>query len=106
MNLLPTALLRFVPTLIGLVICLNSGGAYAQQGPARQKSQSMLVSATVERSCAISWTRLSADRKNIDLRLCEKPLAKDVSVQGLAPREETVVSFKLTVVDQQTRLDF
>jgi hypothetical protein len=106
MNLLSTSLLRLLPALLGLITCLSIGNAYAQQGPARLKSQSMLVTATVERSCTVSWARLGADRKDSELRLCERPLSKGALVQNLAGQEEVVVSYKLTVVDQQTRLDF
>jgi hypothetical protein len=106
MNLLSTSLLRLLPSFLGLITCLNIGNVYAQQGTARFKSQSMLVTATVERSCTVSWTRLSADRKDSELRLCERPSSKGALVQSLTGQEEAVVSYKLTVVDQQTRLDF
>jgi hypothetical protein len=106
MKLIPTSLLRLLPTLIGLIVCLNSGSAYAQQGSARLKSQTMFVTATVERSCTISWVRLSADRKDSDLRLCEKLSPKSALAQSSTAQEGAAVSYKLTVVDQYTRLDF
>jgi hypothetical protein len=106
MRLQPTITARFSPTLVALLLCVNLSNVSAQQTPVRSKSQSMLVTVKVERSCAISWVRLGTDRKENDLRLCQRPVSKTDEIAGLALREQIDVSFKLTIVDQQTRLDF
>jgi hypothetical protein len=97
---------QLFPTLAGLIFCVSFGSANAQQGPVRFKSQSMLVTATVEPSCAIEWTRLAAEIKASDLRLCERRLLKNAVLDNSASQKATTVSYRLTVVEQQTRLDF
>jgi hypothetical protein len=106
MKKLLSSSLRFFPTLVGLIFFVSVGSANAQQGPVRIKSQSMLVTASVEPSCSILWTRLSEQIKGGDLRLCESPRSTNAILQNSVSQKTTIVSYTLTIVDQQTRLDF
>ncbi len=102
-SILATNFCFAVATLISATGMVN-----AQQPGVRQKSQTMLVTATVVRSCAISWSRLSEDRKESDLRLCNTQGGQKQAVASALAQSkiEPVVSYNWSVVDQQTRLDF
>jgi hypothetical protein len=106
MKLKSTPIARIFSTCVSALVLFGTAQASAQQGPMRSKSQSMLVTATVERSCDIVWLRQAATLTKSDVKLCEQPQAKKDSQSEVSNRPLPAVSYTLTLTDQQTRLDF